>query len=115
MQVGRADHTVTEGKPFNPSRPGSRSHGITKSAQEPNGIKLASELWLEQLLTQFLPGCDHQWEALGAPLFDARLHPMGTYGVHDEGPSWNPGAWRAEPPQRLQKADPLYSEMWPCG
>jgi hypothetical protein len=51
---------------------------FTKSGQEPNGIKLASELWLEQLRTQFLPGCDHQWEALGAPLLDARLHPMGT-------------------------------------
>jgi len=35
MQVGRADHTVTEGKLLNPSRPGSRSQGITKSAQEP--------------------------------------------------------------------------------
>jgi hypothetical protein len=33
---------------------------------------------LEQLLTQFLPGLDHQWEAFGAPLLDARLHPMGA-------------------------------------
>jgi hypothetical protein len=51
---------------------------FTKSAQEPNGVKLTSELLLEQLLTQFLPGLDHQWEAFGAPLLDARLHPMGA-------------------------------------
>jgi hypothetical protein len=41
-------------------------------------MKLTSEpLWL-QLLTPFLPGCDHQREAFGAPLLDARLHPMGA-------------------------------------
>ena len=34
LQVGRADHAVTEGKPLNPSRPGCHSHGITKSGQE---------------------------------------------------------------------------------
>jgi hypothetical protein len=51
---------------------------FTKNGQEPNGIKLTSELLLEQLLTQFLPGLDHQWEAFGAPLLDARLHPMGA-------------------------------------
>jgi hypothetical protein len=45
---------------------------------DPNGVKLTSELLLEQLLTQFLPGLDHQWEAFGAPLLDARLHPMGA-------------------------------------
>ena len=43
-----------------------------------NGVKLTSELLLEQLLTQFLPGLDNQWEALRAPLLDARLHPMGA-------------------------------------
>jgi len=29
-----------------------------------NGIKLASELLLDQLLTQFVPGFDHQGEAV---------------------------------------------------
>jgi hypothetical protein len=51
----------------------------------PNGMKLSSERWLEQLLTQFPPGCDHQRKALGAPFLDARLHPMGACRVHDSG------------------------------
>jgi hypothetical protein len=50
----------------------------------PNGIKLTFELLLEQLLSQFLPGFDHEREALGAPLLDPRLHTIGTCGVHDQ-------------------------------
>ena len=49
----------------------------------PNGIKLTLEFLLYQLPPQFLPGCDHEREALGSPLPDARLHPMGAYRVHD--------------------------------
>jgi hypothetical protein len=33
----------------------------------PNGINLTSDLLLDQLLTQFLPGFDHQRETLGPP------------------------------------------------
>jgi hypothetical protein len=49
-----------------------------------NGIKLASELLLDHLLTQFLPGFDHQREALGSPFLDARLHAMRSDGVDDQ-------------------------------
>ena len=49
-----------------------------------NGIKLASELLLYQLLTQFLPGLDHQGETLGPPFLDARLHSMRSDGVDDQ-------------------------------
>jgi hypothetical protein len=63
-------------------------------------MKLTSELWLDQLLTQFLPGFDHEREALGPPLLDARLHPMRADGVHDQGPSRHTGARGAEPPRR---------------
>jgi hypothetical protein len=52
----------------------------------PNGMKLAPELLLYQLLTQFLPRFDPQREALGPSLLDARLHPMRADGVHDQGP-----------------------------
>ena len=45
-----------------------------------NGIKLGSEPLLYDLLTQCVPGFDHEWEALGSPLLDARLRPMGAYG-----------------------------------
>jgi len=38
---------------------------------------------LYYLLAQFLPGFDHEREALGSPLLDARLHPMGACKVHD--------------------------------
>jgi hypothetical protein len=58
---------------------------ITKSAQEPNGMKLTPERVLYQLLTQLLPGCDHQREALGAPLLDTGLYPMRSEGIHDQG------------------------------
>jgi hypothetical protein len=44
----------------------------------PNGIKLTLEFLLYQLLTQCLPGFNHKRKALGPPLLDARLHPMGA-------------------------------------
>ncbi len=77
-------------------------------------MKLASELLLHQLLTQFVPGLDHARETFGSRLFDARLHPMGAYGVHDQRHSWSASAWCVEPPQRIQKADPLHSDMLKC-
>jgi DNA-binding NtrC family response regulator len=49
-----------------------------------NGIKLSPERMLYQLLTQLLPGCDHQREALGAPLLDTGLYPMRSEGIHDQ-------------------------------
>jgi hypothetical protein len=58
-------------------------NGVAIDTSGPNGIKFASELLLYQLLTQFLPGFDQKGEALGPPLLDARLHPMGAHGVHD--------------------------------
>ena len=73
-------------------------------------MKLTSELLLYQLLTQFLPGFDHERETFGSPLLDARLHPMRSDGMHDHGPERDPGSWRAEPPQPLQKAAPLHAE-----
>ena len=71
--------------PFHPTgspvliAPGNRLVGFG-----PNGIKLASELLLDHLLTQFLPGFDHQREALGSPFLDARLHSMRSDGVDDQ-------------------------------
>ena len=50
----------------------------------PNGIKLASELWLDHLLTQFLPGFNHKREALGPSFLDARLDAMRSDGVDDQ-------------------------------
>jgi hypothetical protein len=50
----------------------------------PNGIKLASALLLDHLLTQFLPGFDHKREALRSPFLDARLHAMRSDGVDDQ-------------------------------
>jgi hypothetical protein len=69
-----------------PPRRGQLGHHLafTKSAQEPNGIKLASELLLDQLLTQCLPGFDHKWEALGPPFLDAWFHAMRADGVDDQ-------------------------------
>jgi hypothetical protein len=75
-----------------------------------NGIKLASDLLVYQLLTQCLPGFDHQREALGSPLLDARLHPMGADGVHDQRSEWHASMWRTEPPQRVEEADPLHAD-----
>jgi hypothetical protein len=48
-------------------------------------MKLSSTLLLYQLLTHYVPGCDPEWEALGAPLFDARLHPMEADGIDAQG------------------------------
>ena len=76
-----------------------------------NGIKLASELSLDQLLTQFLPGFDHTREALGPPFLDARFHAMRSDRVDDQPSSWDAGARRAEPPQRIQKAKPLHADV----
>jgi hypothetical protein len=74
-------------------------------------MKLASELLLEQLLTQCLPGFDQQREALGAPFLDARLHSMRSDRVDDQRASRDAGARRAEPPQRIQNADPLHADV----
>ena len=76
-----------------------------------NGMKLASELLLDQLLTPCLPGFDHQREALGPPLLDARLHAMRSDGVDDQCASWDPGAWRAQPAERIQNTDPLHADV----
>jgi hypothetical protein len=78
-------------------------------------MKLASKLLVYQLLTQFLPGFDHQREALGPPFLDTRLYAMRSDGVDDQRFSRDSGAWRAEPPQRLQNADPLHAEVWEQG
>jgi hypothetical protein len=83
----------------------------TNFQQNGNGIKLASELLLDQLLTQFLPGFDHQREALGPPFLDARFHAMRSDGVDAQRASWDPGTRRTEPPQRIQKAHPLHAEV----
>ena len=77
----------------------------------PNGIKLASELLLDQLLTQCLPGFDHKREAFGPPFLDARLHAMRSDGVDDQRASWDTSARRAQPPKRIQKTDPLHAHV----
>jgi hypothetical protein len=71
---------------FPPLRRGSilRDTRFTKSGQEPNGIKLASERLLDQLPAQLLSGFNHKGEALGSPLLDPRLHTIGARGVHDQ-------------------------------
>jgi hypothetical protein len=73
-------------------------------------MKLASELWLDQLLTQCLSGFDQKREALGPPFLDARLHPLRSDGVDDQRSSREPGVRPAEPPQRSQTADPLHAD-----
>jgi hypothetical protein len=60
----------------------------------PNAMKLTSEFLLYQLLTQFLPGFDHQRDALGPPLLDARLHPMRACRAHDQRYEWHASIWR---------------------
>jgi hypothetical protein len=66
-------------------------------------------------LTQFLPGFDHQREALGPPFFDARLHAMQSDGVDDPRASRAPGARPAEPPPRIQNAEPRHADVWAHG
>jgi hypothetical protein len=80
---GRENRAVAEGTFVQSPRGDSRALDVTKTGQEPNGMKLTSERLLDQLLTQVLAGCDHEREALRSPLPDARLHPMGTLGVDD--------------------------------
>lgn len=53
-------------------------HSAVIAAFGRNGIRLAADSLRHQLLTQFVPGFDHQWEALGSPLLHARFHPMGA-------------------------------------
>jgi hypothetical protein len=81
----------------------------------PNGIKLAAEHWLEQLLTQFVPRFDHQGEGFGPPFLDARLHAMRSDGVGAHDSSWDPSARGAEPSERIHKADPLHAEVLKYG
>jgi hypothetical protein len=76
-----------------------------------NGMKLTSELLLDQLLTQYVSGCDHAWEALGPPLLDARLHPMGARRVDDQRRSRHTSTGRTEPAQGIQEADPLHGDV----
>src|SRR5262245_6087732 len=52
----------------------------TYMGEDPNGMKLASELLLDQLPAQVLAGFHHEREALGTPLLDPRLCPMRTLG-----------------------------------
>jgi hypothetical protein len=63
----------------------------------PNDIKLTSDLLLYELLTQCLPGFDHERKALGPPLLDTWLHPMGACRVHHQRHEWPARTWRAEP------------------
>jgi hypothetical protein len=74
-------------------------------------MKLTSDFLLYQLLTQSLPGCDHEGEALGPPLLDARLHARRSDGVDDQPAERYPAARGAEPPERIQEADPLYADV----
>src|SRR5215475_3119281 len=57
----------------------------TDHGSRPNGMKLASELLLDQLPAQVLAGFHHEREALGTPLLDPRLCPMRTLGVDKQG------------------------------
>jgi hypothetical protein len=71
-------------------------------------MKLTLEFLLYQLLTQCLPGFNHKRKALGPPLLDARLHPMGANRDNHQRHSWHASTWRAEPPEGIQEADPLH-------
>jgi hypothetical protein len=77
-------------------------------------MKIASERLLDQRPAQFLSGFNHEREALGSPLFDPRLCPMRADGIDAQGPSRDPSARRAEPPQRIHKADALHAEVLKC-
>ena len=74
-------------------------------------MKLTSELLLDQLLTQYVSGFDHQGEGLGSSLPDARLHPMRSGGVDEPRSSRYLGARRAEPAQGIPKADPFHRNL----
>ena len=79
--------------------------------QEPNGMKLAPTRVLDQPLTQFLPGCDHERKAFRSSFLDARLHTMGADRVHDQRREWHIRLWCAEPSQGIPEADPLHAHM----
>jgi hypothetical protein len=74
-------------------------------------MKLASDRLLDQPLTQCLPRLDHTRETLRPPFLDAWLHAMRSDGVDDQGCSRDSGARRAEPAQRIQKAEAFYGEV----
>jgi hypothetical protein len=78
-------------------------------------MKFASDLWVYQLLTPCLPGCDHEWEALGPLFLDARLYAMRADGVDEPRASWDAGAWRAAPSPRIPHADPLHARVLALG
>jgi hypothetical protein len=82
-----------------------------KIGSEVNGLKLTSGLILHYLLTQCLPGFDHQREGLGSSLLDAWLHTMRSGGVDEERSSRDRGVRRAEPPQGIEKADPFHRDL----
>jgi hypothetical protein len=63
---------------------GSKAAMVSEHYLDITTIKLASELLLYQLLTQFLPGFDHEGEALGSPLLHARLDTMRAYRVDEQ-------------------------------
>jgi hypothetical protein len=50
-------------------------------------MKLASELRLDQLLTQFLPGFDHQGEGLGPPFLTRGSARCGRRGLIIKAPN----------------------------
>ena len=79
------------------------------------GMKLASELVLDPLLTQVLPRLAHQGDTREPPFLDARRHARRSDEVDDPRASRDAGAWPAEPPQRIQNADPRHAEVVTCG
>jgi hypothetical protein len=72
-------------------------------------MKLASELVLDPLLTQVLPGLAHQGDTREPPFLDARRHARRSDGVDDPRASWAPGARRAQPAERIQNTDPRHA------
>ena len=74
-------------------------------------MKLAPECVLDQLPAQCLSGLNHPWAALGSPLLDPRLPPIGACGVHAQRYEGHAGTWRAAPPPRSEAADPLHGDV----
>jgi hypothetical protein len=66
---------------------------IIKETPWPNGMQLAPELLVYHLLTQCLPGFEHQGEALGPPVLDTRPYSMRSDRIDDQRAS------RRQPPQ----------------
>src|SRR5262245_9813544 len=77
-------------------------------------MKLASELLLYELLTQCLPGLDHERNTLGPPLLDPRLPPTGACRIHHQRHEWHARTWRAAPAQGIKAADPLHPGVLAC-